>query len=53
MEEDDKFIPSRLIDEQEKDYEDIYALSHSEYAKILGTRQYMDKHNVSDPKRVP
>ena len=38
MSEDDKFIPSELIDEQEKDFEDIYALAHSDHAKIHGVR---------------
>ena len=40
MEEDDKYIPSELIDEQEKDYEDMYALANSDYAKVLGLRAH-------------
>ena len=38
MEEDDKYIPQELIDEQEKDYEDIYALANSERAKVIAVR---------------
>jgi hypothetical protein len=40
MEEDDKFIPQELIDEQEKDYEDVYALANSDYARVLGRRAH-------------
>lgn len=38
MSEDDKFIPSELIDEQEKDFEDIYALAHSDHARVIAAR---------------
>jgi len=38
MQEDDKFIPSQLIDEQEKDFEDIYALAHSDHARVIAAR---------------
>lgn len=38
MEQDEHFIPVELIDEQEKDYEDIYTFANSSYAKVLGIR---------------
>ena len=38
MEQDDKFIPTELIDQQEQDYEDVYTLANSSMAKVLGTR---------------
>ena len=38
MSEDDKFISSQLIDEQEKDFEDIYALAHSDHTRVIAAR---------------
>lgn len=36
MEIDDKFIPGELIDEQEKDYNDIFSLANSAKGRLLG-----------------
>lgn len=38
MQSDSRFIPSELIDEQEKDYEDIYTLANSSFLNVLGDR---------------
>jgi hypothetical protein len=38
MDEDKHYIPSELIDEQIKDYEDIYALANSSLGHVIGER---------------
>ena len=38
IQSDEKFIPNELIDEQEKDYEDIYSLANSSFVRVLGAR---------------
>ena len=57
MEEDKHFIPNELIDEQEKDYEDIYTLANSSQAKVLGAKQYLAKKGLpvteENLKKIP
>ena len=38
MDGDEHYIPSELIDEQEKDYEDIYELANSVKMRVIGAR---------------
>lgn len=46
LDEDETGIPTELIDEQYRKYEDIYSLAHSEEAQVIAQRAGINLHSL-------